>query len=351
MLKEEFLQHYIKIRRDEGREYETAAFHIHVDSQEVLAEEITRRLLESGFTYDLFDPEWRFYGRNGDPNLPFDHYAPVQHMTFVSASVEEYRKRWKKAVEIVKDSNAQCYIEGELIVLDEDLPVKEFDYEAFEMVAPRAAQPASFAIYRSAIEPGVKRLLPAQISLRRLDPERNGRGDRFRRGEMHMTLRHDTHPLLLELLCNLGFSVPAIPKLVESADGGLERNPDGSLRKILDIPLTIQTTDMRQLMRVANLAVTIVERVGGVVDGSVKIEFATHFAVLNGVNYNDSIPPVLDRVIFREEFESLGYNKLGSIDADLAQLTRHARNRVRRAPHDDRIVKFEKIWSAFVQED
>ena len=206
-----------------------------------------------------------------------------------------------KAVGIVEKSEARCYVEGELIVLDEPLPAKPLNYEAFERVAPRSDGEGQFPTYCSAIEKGQARTLPALVELRRLDPLKNGKRDRFRRGEMHLTLRDDTHPLLLELLCNLGFSVPAIPKLVESEDGDLERNPDGSFRKILDIPLTLQTTDMRLLMRVANLAVTIIEQVGGVGDGSIKIEFATHIAVLNGVeerlarDFNDSLAHTLQQ--------------------------------------------------------
>jgi hypothetical protein len=139
--------------------------------------------------------------------------------------------------------------------------------------------------------------------------------------------------------------VPAIPKLVESADGTLLRNADGSWVTIRDSPLTLQTVDMREMMRVANLAVTLIEQIGGVADGSIKIEFAVHFAVLNGVDYATSVPPVLDSVQFRQDFQHLGYDKLGSIPANLAVLTRAARQNVRTAPHCGKIERFREIWS------
>jgi hypothetical protein len=338
-------RYYIKTLPKTGHARETAAFHIHVDAQERLPEATTEALLEAGLTYDLFDPDWHFYGKDGDPRKPFGHHAPVQHMTFLTGNAAKYREMWKRTVGIVEQTPARCYIEGELIVLDEPLPVAEFDVAEFERLAPVAAAGVHEPFtYRSAIG-GVTRSLPAIVKMRRLDPVRNGRRDRFRRGEMHLTLRDDTHPLLLELLCNLGFSVPAIPKLVESENGGLRRNPDGSFVTIRDIPLTLQTVDMRHMMRIANLAVTIIERLGGVKDGSIKIEFATHFAVLNGVDYNSSVPPVLDTVEFRSDFEGIGFNHLGSIKADLASLTRMTRERVRTSPHEDKIERFREIWA------
>lgn len=342
---DETYKYYIKTRPGEGRENEFQAFHIHVDSQEMLPDEITEQLLEAGLTYDLFDPDWHFYGKDGDSTKPFGHHAPVQHMTFVTSNAAKYRELWKKTVAIVEQSTAKCYIEGELIVLDEDLPVKDFDELEFEKVAPVVkVEDAGEFYYRSAIG-SVARSLPALVTQRRLNPAINGKRDRFRKGEMHLTLRDDTDPRLLELLCNLGFSVPAIPKLVESENGALERNGDGSLKMIRDIPLTLQTTDMRQVMKIANLAVTIIERVGGVKDGSIKIEFATHFAILNGVDYNSFIPPVLDTISFRDDYADIGYDRLGSMKVSLAKLTRMTRERVRTAPHEDKIARFREIWS------
>ncbi len=342
---EDFQRFYIKTLPSPGREKEVYHFHIHVDAQEIMPETTVDALLSAGLTHDYFDPDFHVYGRDGDPAKPFEHFAPVQHLTFVSSNIEKYREMWHRAVEIVERSGAGCYVEGEFIVLDEELPTKPFDREAYEQIAPRlkggAAEP--FA-YKSAIE-GCWRSLPAEVTLRRLDPQKNGRRDRFRRGEMHLTLREDVHPLLLELLCNLGFSVPAIPKLVEGEDGKLVKQEDGSWKVIRDMPLTLQTVDMRSMMRVANLAVTLIEEIGGVADGSIKIEFATHFAVLNGVDYETSIPPVLDRVDFRPDYETLSFNRVGSIPANLAHLTRTARKTVRTAPHEAKMERFKEIWS------
>ena len=67
-------------------------------------------------------------------------------------------------------------------------------------------------------------------------------------------MRDDTHPSVLDLLCNLGFAAPAIPKLVEGADGALERDEQGSFRTIHDLPLTLQAMSMRDVMRIKELA-------------------------------------------------------------------------------------------------
>ena len=344
-MNEELKRHYIKLRPDLAREDETYAFHIHVDSRELLPNSITESLISAGLTYDCFDQEWAFFGKDGDPHKKFVHFAPEQHMTFVTSNAEKYRQMWRRTVEIVKNCSSKCYIEGELIVLDKMLSTKPFDLEMFNQIAPVIVDgDATSFKYHSAFD-GQIRSLPALIKQRRLNPQKNGRRDRFRRGEMHLTLRDSVNKRLLELLCNLGFSVPAIPKLVENGAGGLERNGDGSLLVIRDIPLTLQTTDMRSLMRVANLAVTLVEKIGGVDDGSVKIEFATHFAVLNGVDYNSSIPPVLESVTLRKDFEHLGFNNLGSIEANIANLTQQTRFRVKTAVHEDKIARFKEIWN------
>ncbi|MBX7207283.1 MAG: hypothetical protein K1X78_03135 [Verrucomicrobiaceae bacterium] len=345
----DFRKHYIKTLQPKDKEPEIYHFHIHVDAQEVMPDETTAELLEAGLTHDYFDPDFHVYGRNGDPTLPFEHFAPVQHLTFVTSNAAKYREMWHKAVDIVERSGSECYVEGEFIVVDEPVNCKPFDRSAYDRIAP-VVDPTTAApfVYKSAID-GQMRSLPAVVTLRRLNPEVNGRRDRFRRGEMHLTLRDDVHPVLLELLCNLGFSVPAIPKLVEAENGSLKREGDGEFSIIRDMPLTLQTVDMREMMRVANLAVRLIEEIGGVADGSIKIEFATHFAVLNGVDYSTSVPPVLDKVRFRPDFAHLDHNHLGSIDANLARLTRNARQVVRTAPHQDKIARFKEIWSKTAQ--
>lgn len=343
-MSQDYRQAYIKTRRAAGPEEEGYALHIHVDSQELLPPATTEALLAAGLTYDLFDVNWRFYGKDGHRSKPFEHHAPVQHMTFVTSNAAKYREIWQRTVDIVRSCSAKCYIEGELIAIDDALPSKEFDAEAFERLAPVVSeQNAAPFCYRSAIE-GVARSLPAAVTLRRLDPMKNGPRDRFRRGEMHLTVRDDTEPRLLELLCNLGFSVPAIPKLLEGEDGTLVRNPSGELLQIRDIPLTLQAVDMHALMRVANLTVCLIEAVGGVKNGSVKIELATQFKMLNGVDYHSAVPPVLNSVRFRGDFAHVDAAHLGSIEANLAQRTRETRRRTRIAAHDDKVSQFQRIW-------
>lgn len=347
-MSQDYRQAYIKTHRSAGPEQDSYALHIHVDSQEPLPPETTAALLDAGLTYDLFDADWHFYGKDGHRSKPFEHHAPAQHMTFVTSNAAKYRELWKRTVDIVRSCPAKCYIEGELIVMDEALPSKDFDAAAFERLAPVVSEKdAAPFYYRSAIE-GVARWLPAVVTLRRLDPLRNGPRDRFRRGELHLTVRDDTEPRLLELLCNLGFSVPAIPKLVEGEDGTLVKTPQGSWLQIRDIPLTLQAVDMHALMRVANLTVSLIEAIGGVKNGSVKIELATQFEMLNGVDYHSAVPPVLDSVQFRSDFEHVDAAHLGSIEANLAQRTRATRRRTRVAAHDDKVSQFQRIWQRTV---
>ena len=334
---------YIKTKRANADLPGEHIFHIHVDAQEILPDTITEMLLAAGLTYDLFDADWNFYGKDGDKDKAFEHHAPAQHMTFVTSNAAMFEEKWQETVAIVKKCQAKCYIEGELIVLDSPLIAKPFNELTFKKIAPVINPTENQFIYRSAID-GLDHSLPALIKLRRLDPFKNGPKDRFRCGEMHMTVRDDTDPRLLELFCNLGFSVPAIPKLVESYDGTLDRNFDGSFFTIRDIPLTLQATDMNLLMRVANLAVTLVEEIGGVQNGSVKIEFAIRFAVLNGVDYNNSVPPVLDSAVFRHDFENLSSNHLGSMEVDLIDLTRQTRERAKSTPHVNKLEEFRLIW-------
>lgn len=343
MLKNDPRKYYIKTRRANADLPGEHIFHIHVDAQEILPDEITELLLAAGLTYDLFDPEWHFYGKDGDQTKAFPHHAPAQHMTFVTSNTAAFEGKWEGTVAIIKQCQSKCYIEGELIVFDAPLKIKPFDEIAFKKIAPVVDVDQAPLIYKSIID-GRVHSLPALTKLRRLDPEKNGPKDRFRCGEMHMTVRDDTDPRLLELLCNLGFSVPAIPKLVESPSGALERHFDGSLVTIRDIPLTLQTTDMDLLMRVANLAVTLVEEIGGVHNGSIKIEFAIRFAILNKVDYNKSVPPVLDGVIFRKDFEHLTPDHLGSMSVNLTELTRQTRERAKTTPHSNKLEEFRIIW-------
>lgn len=334
-------QLYIKTNRAESAPSDV--LHIHVDAQEEFSDITIQELLGLGFYKALFDHTWQVLGKNGDPTLPFDHHEPKVHLSFSTSSLTKYKEVWKKTVALIEQSGVPAYVEGELIVLDQPLPSKPFDEGVFKKLLPTmvAEQPA-FA-YRSAID-GHLHLLPALVKIRCLDPEKNGRQDRFRRGEAHLTVREDIDPRLLELLCNLGFGAPAIPKLVEGEDGKLKRNVDGSFVIIRDIPLTLQTLNMRALLRVTNLVVSLIEAIGGIRDGSIKLELATHFAVLNGVDYQTSIPPVLDTAEFHPNFAYLDQNHLGSQVINLGELTKKTRNRARTAVHVDKTELFCRIW-------
>ena len=113
---------------------------------------------------------------------------------------------------------------------------------------------------------------------------------------------------------------------------------------IRDITLTLQTVDIDLLLRVGNVVVPLIEAVGGVRSGSIKIEYATHFAILHGVDYNASVPPVLETVELRKDLAHLDSKHLGSMKIDLEKLTRQTHERARTAPHEDKAAQFRRIW-------
>jgi hypothetical protein len=337
-------QLYIKLKHDHQLNGEPAHYHIHVDAREEMPASCVDKLLGAGFFYDFFDHEYRIKGLNGDPTAPFPSYAPLFHFTFVTSSTATYRKQWQVARDIVSLSHVACYLEGELIILDEPLSAKPFDQEEYELTAPRLnTSTADPFKYVSAID-NCLRSLPAVTQLRRLDPVRNGPRDRFRVGEVHLSLRDDTNPRLLELLCNLGFSVPAIPKLVETVDGTLETHDDGTLKIIHDIPLTLQATNMFDVVRITNLAVTIISRIGGVEDGSIKLERAINFEVFNGLDYNDGMPPVISNMIFRDDFSDIQSSHIGSRQISISELGRTVGHRAKFARHIDKKKIFDQVW-------
>ncbi len=295
---------------------EQSWFHIHVDSREPLESKVLEALLGTGLVDDSFDHEFKAKGLNGDSEAEFPHYEPMTHMTFKTRSKSEYDNVWKKAVEVMRLSECQAYLEGEFIPLDRELTPKEFDYEAYNGLCPIAGADvvaeydnAESLAFISAIE-RTKRSLPGKATTRRL----NGvGGQKFRVGEIHLTVRDDTHPLLLELLFNLGFSAPAIPKQL----------PSGEV--IRDIPLTLQVMDMDVAVRIANLAVTLINEIGGVNNASIKVEYATSYALFNEIDHETGIPPVVASFNVREDFRHLTADKIGQFECNLPELTRIAK--------------------------
>ncbi len=252
-------------------------FHIHIDAQEHVSERTDAEFVKEGFKRDMFDPVFRIFGRDGDSAKPFPHHAPIAHYTFESFSEDEFEDMWKVADRIVKSSTIRAYNEGELIVFDLPITPKPFDRTAFDQIVPRSS---SKDCYISAIL-GEARQLPALISTRRLDPDRNGPGDRFRNGEIHLTVLEDgSEPILLELLANLSLSAPAIPKVM---DGKVVR----------DIAFTLQAKDMAKVLRVGNLLLHLMNTIGGFTDASIKVELAIRFALFGNVDYNSHVPPIL----------------------------------------------------------
>lgn len=200
--------------------------------------------------------------------------------------------------------------------------------------------PISESNFLSALN-GKRRLLPAIIKQRRLNPSINGDKDKFRSGEIHLTSRDDTHPMLLELLCNMGFSAPSILKLMELQGGTLARDLSGSPFSFHDYPLTLQFTSMSKALLAANFVTSIVKDVGGVKRGSIKVEFATDLLVCNGVDCYRHVPPVvetftqgahIDLIVSRRTVEATGKS--------FREHVHQAKNKALTTPHWDRISAF-----------
>jgi hypothetical protein len=336
-------QLYIKLQRRPAHDAETSHYHIHLDARSPLPDLTVKRLLNAGFIFDFFDHNYRIFGFRGDRLVPFPSYAPNVHFTFVTPSVSCYRKQWEVARRVLSGTTTPCYLEGEFVVLDQPLDRKSFDNEAYERVSPRLIGTSATAFqYVSALD-GQTRSLPCIVELRRLDPSHNGVRDRFRVAEVHLSLRDDTDPRLLELLCNLGFSAPAIPKLLEGPDGALERTENGEWKIFHDIPLTLQSMSMDDIVLVTNLAHRISEQIGGVHEGSIKIERIVNFELLNGVSYTRDIPPVIKSLRFRDDYSELS-SKQVSILPPLRELARAAGRQAKTAVHRDKRMRFEEVW-------
>jgi hypothetical protein len=338
---------YIKLRPGNPHADAPVFFHIHVDAKEPLPDWAVDDLLALGMVFDSFDHEYRIYGADGDPTKPFPSYAPLIHLTFMTASSDVYRRRWREIHRIALAAGTPCYLEGELVILDEPLTPRPFDDAAFDRVAPlnNGEYPAALQLpYTSAID-GRTRLRPGFARLRRLDPVRNGRRDRCRAGEVHLSVRGDVHPRTLELLCAMGFSAPAIPKLVESDAGLITTDAAGAPVVIHDLPLTIQAMSLDEVVRMTNLAVSVADAVGGVEEGSIKLERMINFEVLNGLDYAGGVPPVIEAIELRSDFQHLGSDRIGEHAIDVGALTRSAGRRASSSPHVDKRVAFDHIWS------
>ena len=77
-------------------------FHVHIDAQCEIPHHAIKALYAIGFVSDNFAHEYVLKGKNGDPNAPFDHYEPMDHMTFKTAEPEAVYAVWNKAQRILK---------------------------------------------------------------------------------------------------------------------------------------------------------------------------------------------------------------------------------------------------------
>ena len=253
-----------------------------------------------GFKQDNFDHTYRAFGKGGDPNKEFDHYEPNIHLTFKCSDPITYWQTWVQARDTLMRSAARAYLEGEFLPLDIELDPKPFSARSFSKLAPRVSSKAMAEhSYQSAID-GEVRLLPLQVTRRRLRPGLGGRGrnEQFRAGELHLTLRDTSEPRLLELLYNIGLYGPAIPKLLANSSGGIQTDENGNSVIVRDIPFTIQGARMSEVNKIAVALLELVEAIGGYECGSLKTEIATDFALFN-VEPSKDLPPVVDQIYVR----------------------------------------------------
>ena len=97
---------------------------------------------------------------------------------------------------------------------------------------------------------------------------------------------------------------------------------------------------------IANLATLIVEEVGGLSDGSLKIEYATDFVVCNGVDYYRHVPPVVAYYAVSDYVclpESLNNRVVYASGKTLREHIRHSKSVAKSIPHSDKSAAFETI--------
>ena len=288
---------------------EPGVFHLHVDARERLEPEIEARLIAIGFTREDFDYDFRIYGKDGDPDKPFQNYNPNAHYTFITKVYADYEEKLEQARAILKDSAVTLYIEGEAILLDYQLTPKELDRAAYNQTLYEV-EPGTLNSFISAID-GKTRMSPFMVEKDRL----SGKGDeKFRRGEFHFVVRlEETAPEVLEWLANIGCSAPGVPKVIRGEDGELVRDAAGNLMVVTDVVYTLQVLDMEEMLKLANGMVRVINKVGGIGTASMKIEAAIDHVFVNDVDHAKDVPPVIRKVHFGQGYENLSCFMIGNI--------------------------------------
>ena len=211
-----------------------ANFHLHIDAL-TLSSDFERYLIDGlGF--------WRsdFVGHPAGR----EHYEPKHHLTLKSSDTSAFQKMFAEVKErAALDDAMHGYIEGEVIMLDQDVDARKFD----------SSMP-----------------IPFRVTSRELLP------DSFRESEIHITLsRDDSDQRLIDNLLQMGFYCAYLPKDYEI---GAIFTMQGS-RKDIDsiLPGTIE----------------YIESAGGAVNCSIKEERIAHWWLSES---DVSRPPVIDHI-------------------------------------------------------
>ena len=146
-------------------------FHIHIDATQ-MAPEFENFLLN---TMGFWDSDFV-----GHPE-GFEHFEPARHLTFKTATTQHYQDVLNEVlIEAKRPDALEGYIEGEVLMFDEDIEQKPFVSDV---------------------------VLPISLSTHRLPP------NSFRETEIHITMNRDkSAPELIDKLMTAGFYCAYLPK-------------------------------------------------------------------------------------------------------------------------------------------
>lgn len=136
----------------------------------------------------------------------------------------------------------------------------------------------------------------------------------FSAGEIHLTMprtidgRIATHPDLMKALFDVGFYGPDVLKNMNEAPNVALRNTDGSLRQLVDVPMTISAANMRALTQLSNAVIDIINEVGWSADENLTKDYplGLMYEIMEGHEWFGDVEPehTYRDVLWTTEFSS-----------------------------------------------
>ncbi len=213
-------------------------FHIHIDTK-TESPEIHAETKKLGFYEHNF---------NGHP-AGYAHFEPTRHSSIKVSDKTEFQKKWQHLEALMRsDKNLKGYIEGEYIPFDDEIASKEV--EQFELPPMKI----------------VRRKLSAAL------------GEKFRETEHHVVMDFDkSDQRVITGLLDAGLYGALLDKKDHRA---IVLTAQGSNKIIIPLIQEIRS---------------YIERVGGVINGSIKEERALKYELFN--MEVEELPEIVDKVM------------------------------------------------------